>query len=341
MRKSLFFLLITLSLSTTTIVGQRLNYAVEFNQFLDNREYSCDYYEIPQTMLGARLNAMLGAKIDSMQGFMAGANYLYEYGDRINGNTPTVNLFYYYQKPELTVIFGSFPRRGLLNYPVALLSDTLDNYRPNIQGAYIEKRGKWGCENVWCDWIGRQRADVKESFLAGLSGKLNITSAISLDHYFYMFHKALYSGNLPNDFIRDNGAFSILASVDLTKPTHLDLLSVHIGTIGCYDRQRPDPTLHFYMGLFTQVHAYYKNFGIDASYYKGGRLRIANGDGLYRSGNYGRIDLAYIPIENKYVTSRVALCFHDVEGQWQNSQMLSLIFKLGAYYKGYHENHPK
>jgi hypothetical protein len=131
-----------------------LNYFVEFSHFLDNREYSGngDKYAVSQTMLGARLNAMLGAKIDSTQGIMAGANYLLEYGDKIDGNTPTVNLFYHYQKNGLTGFLGSFPRRGLFSYPLALLSDTLDNYRPNIQGAYLETSGKWGYDNFWCDW---------------------------------------------------------------------------------------------------------------------------------------------------------------------------------------------
>lgn len=319
----------------TAIQAQKIDYAVEFSHFLDNREYggNSDRYANSQTMLGARLNGMIGAKIDSAQGFMGGINYLFEYGDQINGNKPTVNLFYHYNKDGVAGLLGSFPRRGLLNYPLALLSDTLDNYRPNIQGAYLAFYGNWGYENIWCDWTGRQRSDVRESFLAGFSGKLNLSKRISFDHYFYMFHRALYAGNLEDDHIRDNGAFALLFSADLTNGTSLRELSGSIGTLGSYDRDRPDPKLHFAAGIFVQIHVYGRKFGFDASYYKGNRLTVANGDGLYHSGDYGRIDFSYIPIENKYVKSKASLCFHVVEGTLLNSQQLSLILKIGAFCK--------
>lgn len=321
-----------------TLEAQKLNYFVEASHFLDNREYSgnSDKYAISQTMLGARLNGMLGAKIDSTQGFMAGINYLYEYGDKIDGNTPTVNLFYHYQKDGLTGLLGSFPRRGLLDYPLALLSDTLDNYRPNIQGAYLETRGTWGYENFWCDWTGRQRSNVRESFLAGFSGRINLSPTLFFDHYFYMYHKALYAGHLEDDHIRDNGAFALLLGADFTRKTNLKELSFKAGVLGCYDRDRPDPKLHFWAGGFVQAHIYAKKIGVDASYYRGGKLKVANGDGLYQSGNYGRVDFAYILVENKYVSSRAAICFHMVDGALLNSQQLSLILKLGAFCKTNH-----
>jgi hypothetical protein len=336
MKRLSLFALLTI-VCVVTGFAQKFAYQADFNQFLDNREYSTGY-EIPQTMLGARLNLMAGARLDTTQGFMAGVNYLYEYGDKIDGNTPTVDLFYYYQKPGTTLLFGSFPRRGLLEYPLALLSDTLDNYRPNIQGAFMEKRGAWGYENAWCDWTGRQRETVKESFMAGFSGKLNLSSVLSLYHYFYMYHKALYAGHQDNDYIRDNGAYAILTGADLTKLTNLDLLVFKLGGMGCYNRQRPSPNIDFYFGLFSQAHIYYKRFGLDALYYRGEKLNIAYGDGLYGSGNYGRFDLVYLPLKTKYVDSRVALCFHNVNGKWQNSQMLSLVFKVGEIVKTYHDH---
>jgi hypothetical protein len=264
---------------------------------------------------------------------MGGVNYLYEYGDKIDGNTPTVNLFYYYRTKNLTGYLGSFPRRDLLHYPLALLSDSLDYYRPNIQGAYVEFRRRWGYENIWCDWTGRQRANVKESFLAGFSGSLKLFSVFTFDHYVYMFHKALYAGHLEYDHIRDNGAFALLLSADLTAKTRLRQLVFNAGTLGGYDRNRPDPGLHFGAGLFFQTHIYGKKFGVDASYYHGDGLRIANGDGLYQSGDYVRVNFAFIPVENKYVSSRAALCFHMVDDGLLNSQQLSLILKIGAFYK--------
>jgi hypothetical protein len=316
------------------VVAQKFNYEIDFSHFLDNREYTSNY-EISQTMLGARLNAMAGASLDTTQGFMGGVNYLYEYGDQINGNTPTVDLFYYYQKPTFTFLVGSFPRRGLLNYPLALLSDTLNNYRPNIQGAYLETRGILGFENFWIDWTSRQRADVRETFLAGLSGEWK-HRLLFVDNYFYMYHRALYGSYVPGDAIRDNGAYGLLAGVDLTPLTNWYLLSFRMGSLGSYNRQRPLKNIDFHFGFFSELHAYYRKFGIDASYYCGQSLNVAYGDAMYLSGNYGRIDFAYLPINNRFITTRVAVCLHDVDKKWQNSETLSLIFHVGQSFKSYH-----
>lgn len=337
-RKLLVLVFIAILAFPMLALSQTFNYEVDFSHFLDNREYTSNY-EVSQTMLGARLNAMAGARLDTTQGFMGGINYLYEYGDRINGNTPTVDMFYYYQQPKFTFLIGSFPRRGLLHYPLALLSDTLDNYRPNIQGAYLETRGDWGYENFWIDWTSRQRPNVRETFLAGLSGELRY-NLLFLDHYFYMYHDALYGSYVPGDAIRDNGAYGLLVGINLAPLTHLNTLSLRIGSLGSYNRQRPvlGPAegIDFHFGFFSQVHAYYHKFGIDASYYKGQSINAIYGDHMYLSGNYGRIDFAYLPINNRFITSRVAVCLHDVDKKWQNSEMLTLIFHVGQSFKSYH-----
>jgi hypothetical protein len=57
---------------------------------------------------------------------------------------------------------------------------------------------------------------------------------------------------------------------------------------------------------------------------------------MYLSGNYGRIDFAYLPINNRFITTRVAVCLHDVDKKWQNSETLSLIFHVGQSFKSYH-----
>ncbi|MGC9151875.1 MAG: hypothetical protein ACP5F6_08980 [Microbacter sp.] len=327
-------ILVCLSMLVLPVSAQKFAYDVSFHHFLDNREYTSNY-EISQTMLGARLNAMAGATLDTTQGFMAGVNYLYEYGDRINGNTPTVDLFYYYQNPKFSFIVGSFPRRGLLHYPLALLTDTLDNYRPNIQGAYLETRGDWGYENFWIDWTSRIRSNVRETFLAGLSGELKYR-LFFFDHYFYMYHRALYGSYVPGDAIRDNGAYGMLAGVNLAPLTNWNTLSFRLGSLGSYNRQRPATDIDFHFGFFTQLHAYYRKFGIDASYYKGQSINAAYGDHMYLSGNYARIDFGYLPINNRFITTRVAVCLHDVDKKWQNSETFTLIFHVGERFKSYH-----
>lgn len=317
----------------------RFAYYAEFHQFLDNREYKYGYAP-SQTMLGGRLNAMVGAKIDSTMGLMAGINYLYEYGDRIDGNIPQVNLFYYFQIPKFTAVLGSFPRRGLLNYPLAILTDSLDNYRPNIDGGYFEVRGKWGFQNLWVDWTGRQRSNVRESFLAGFSGRVNMLkeSLFYLDHYFAMYHNA--NTSLLDNPVEDNGGYSIMLGTDLTKFTPLSLFSFRAGILGSYDRRRElTDKISFQNGGFAQLNIHYKWVGIEASYYLGDKLITYYGDKMYGSGNYARINVVGMPFAtfpNKYVDARVVWGVQFVNGRFQNDQMLTLVVHVGELYKTYH-----
>ncbi|MGL6022753.1 MAG: hypothetical protein ACRC0A_06585, partial [Chitinophagaceae bacterium] len=277
---------------------------------------------------------------DSTQGFFAGINYLYEYGDRIDGNMPQVNLFYYFQISKFTAILGSFPRRGLLNYPLAILTDTLDNYRPNIEGGFFEIRGKWGFQNIWVDWTGRQRANIRESFFAGFSGRLNILKKdkLFLDHYFSMFHNAGNAMSIKT--VDDNGGYSVLLGTDLTEFTPpLSLFNFRVGILGSYDRQRSlTDKISLQSGGFAQLNIHYKWIGLESSYYLGQKLITFYGDKLYGSGNYARINIVGMPfatLSNKYVDARIVWGVQFVDGKFQNNQMLTLVVHVGELYKTY------
>ena len=56
---------------------------------------------------------------------------MYEFGGELLGVTPQIDLYYSYNTEKLQMYFGSFPRRDLMNYPLFLLTDSLDYYGRN------------------------------------------------------------------------------------------------------------------------------------------------------------------------------------------------------------------
>lgn len=122
--------------------------------FLDNREYNRGFAK-PQTIFGTRIDFTTGFRIDSVHLFQFGADYLYEFGAKANATPLFPTIYYSYSSKKYDFNFGAFPRANKLNYPRLLLNDTLQYYRPNIEGTYVNYKGKYGNQNFWIDWVGR------------------------------------------------------------------------------------------------------------------------------------------------------------------------------------------
>ncbi len=286
MLKSKLTVFVFVILCYTKVYSQEALLHSDFHQILDNREYFSQYGH-PQTILGARLNIIGG-----------------------------------YQTKSVLSYFGAFPRKNLLNYPLALLTDTLNYYRPNIEGGFFQFSGSWGKVNAWCDWTGRQTQVRRESFMAGLSGRFKYRF-LYLDYYAYMYH---FAGDASqSQHIRDNGAEAAFLGVDLSfLSEHLKKLSIDAGVVGSYDRVRPSPYVH-YAGFMSRVHIHFKRFGADATIYAGDKQHLAYGDALYTSGQYSRVDLFIVPFKTPYVDSRFSFNLHFIKGEFNTSQQLSLI----------------
>ena len=325
--KYLKFLLFINVLYNTAVNSQKPIFHGTFYGFADNREYFCKYAKA-QTILGTRadLNAEF-SDLDSVNKVFLGINFLYEFGYTINGNKPALDLYYHYNKGIYDFYFGAFPRKHLLNYPLVLLTDTLLYYRPNIEGALGQINGERGDFKIWIDWTGRQTDTVKEAFLAGLSGKMNI-NLFYFEEYFYMYHLA-HAANRTFDTIpiRDNGGGAVFLGVDLSEKIILDKLVFDIGTVFSYDRYRPDPYL-FANGFISRLKTQYKRIGLDGIFYNGAKQSLAYGDPFYSGGKYSRIDCYFIPIQLKNITSKIKFGFHIAEDDFNVSQQIFINIKF-------------
>jgi hypothetical protein len=338
MFKKQFLIFALLSISLSKIYAQQWWYGT-FTNICDNREFFSNY-STSQTILGARINAGSGFEVDTVHQIFVGLNYMIEYGHKPFSNpipdnvtaspntawNPVVDLYYKYEINNYRMFFGSFPRLKILNYPLILLTDTLEYYKPNIQGAFMEISGSWGKQNVWCDWVSRQTLVAREQFIAGTSGHFELNN-VYLENYMYMYHNAR-SMTIDTTHLQDNGCGAVYLGIDLNKKTPLNTLKFDAGFVGAYDRRRPDP-YGFFGGFQIRSFMNYKFAGIDATYYKGKKLPLVYGDPFYRNtGNYARIDAYIQPLRSKRIESKIGWSFHILDGGKFFDNSFQVMFRV-------------
>lgn len=305
--------------------AQQFDWYANFENIMDNREYDSSIGH-DQTVLGARLDFAVGLKQDSTSGAYLGVNYMMEYGGNIDSITPSFNLYYEINRDDFGFVAGSFPRNKVLNAPLFMISDTVRYYSPNMGGMAFDIRRKWGHQNLFVDWTGRQAPDKRESFIAGTSGLFQKEN-FYIENYIYMYHYALRSVADPDEHIQDNGVASAFFGLDYADKTALDILRFDIGGIANYDRKRPaDFTLN--TGIMGRASAYYKRFGIDLTSYWGDELDLPLGDTLYKNGNYTRLDLCAIPIIGEKLETTFKFSCHFVGDVFSTSQQFFLIARF-------------
>lgn len=321
MRKSFIPAVIFLSLSLGA-GAQELDWLAGFDGFLDNREYFS--IDDPQTMFGSRLRLEAGASLAGVHRFHAGIDYLYEFGHYIDARKPAPVLYYGYDNGKLKMYFGAFPGRDLLDYPLALLSDTLRYYRPNIEGALLACAWSWGEENAFIDWTSRQTDTAPERFIFGFSGKA-VWKFLSLSHHFMMGHMAGPAVPVPGEHLRDNGGFDVSLGADLSDMVFADSLLLSAGALVSVDRIRSvDEGFRIpagFLGRFSVVH---RGAGLSGLYYAGEGHVFLYGDPFYRLRNYARLDVFFEPLRTGPVRIRFDVGFHLAESQVDYSQQVAV-----------------
>jgi len=323
------FLFITLTLLFIIELpahSQNFEWLAGFDGFLDNREY----YSIdnPQTIFGSRIRGEIGGSVANVHRFRVGMNFLYEFGSEPEAHLPDLTMYYQYDDDRINFQIGSFPRFNKIDYPLALLSDTLLYYRPNIEGAYLGFRGKWGYQNVFIDWTSRQTDDNNERFIIGISGNLH-RGMLFLKHHLMMGHFAAKATPDPEHHLRDNGGFQINLGTDLSEKVFMDSLHFSAGALVSLDRIRGvDDGWQTPAGFIGQFTAFYRWVGINGLYYRGQGHTFLYGDPFYKLDQYGRLDLFYMPFHNKNVSLKINFVLHFAENQVDYSQQILVSFAL-------------
>ena len=304
MKKLILFLLI---LVTTSSFAQKFEYEVLFEGIGDNREYFSGLAN-SQTILGSRGAFEAGIETDHHR-IRVGLSQLLEFGSELDYHNPKLTLYYAYTDDQKDFLFGAFPRRGRIDFPLAMLTDTLHYYRPNIEGLYGEIRWDRGRQNGFVDWVSRQTDVDRENFMAGSSGELNFKN-LFIENHLLLFHDAGAAISIPGDHIKDYLGFALQAGIrsgaDATVAGN-----VKAGVLGSSFRER-SVTNGFInaMSFFAEANGRWKNYAVKSVLHSGGAHRFAYGDLFYRQRDYWRTDVIWHFINHKHVSGRFNLSFH-------------------------------
>ena len=326
-----FLLLTILIFSAGSTFAQELEGNLSFFGFMDNREYMKSG-RYSQTIFGTRISPEVGLRIDSVHRLRVGFNALYEFGSQRANFFDKIEpvIYYQYEKKNVDFFIGSFPRQNLVDdYPRALLSDTLNYYRPNVQGMLGKYETSTFREIIWLDWTSRQTNIDRETFIFGLSGKYQ-PNKFFISHHAYMFHNAGAAIEVPGDNLQDNGAATVKLGVDLSKSTFLDSLTIAAGGMMSFERTRSVSDFVTPMGFVADLFLGYKRFSITNTFYAGEGHHLILGDKFYDAKTYNRIDFGWTPILFKNISGRFVFTYHYADGIMDNQQAFFLRYNISG-----------
>jgi hypothetical protein len=313
-------------ISTSACYAQNFVWNTGFNGFFDNREYFNKYIE-PQTMFGSRIFGFAGLTINEQQEFGVGLDFLYEFGGNVNSNSFAPLLYYHFENKLVNLFLGAFPRKYLADFPIVLQTDTIDYYRPNIEGIFVEFRKPWGSHNFWIDWTSRQTDTERETFQIQGTGKLQ-KGLFFYRHDLLLVHLAGPAVDIPGDHIRDQGGVYARIGLNLSSKSFFDSLSISTGYAMSYDRLRNVYDLKLYNGSLSEIVLEYRNFGVKNTLYFGNGQAPGIGEAVYEASFYNRTDLYWIVFKAVGVDARIEFSFHLIEDVLDFSQKFTVYAKL-------------
>jgi len=323
------FLILLLSIFSISSFSQKLEYNAQLYVFGDNREFQSQT-STSQTIFGERVSFELGTTLEKKHQIRVGINYLYEFGSEMGEKTPKFTAYYHYEDSKKSIYLGAFPRMGLIDFPLVLLSDTLNYYRPNIEGLYGKYNWKWGHECGFVDWTSLQTDTRRETFLAGFSGEIRHKSFF-FQNYLTIYHYSTTALSNGTEGVNDNIGGVLYLGSDLDKILPLKKGYIRLGVIESSFRNRHEDNKFVNGVSFTgQFYGEVKSFAIKATFSEGDGHIVSNGDPFYSIGNYIRTDFYWLIIHTKHLNAHLNESFHFINGSdMDTSTQLQLVYKFG------------
>ena len=307
--------------------SQDFEYQVLFEGIGDNREYFNEL-AYPQTILGARGAFEFGVKFDNHR-LRSGLSQLLEFGSDIDARKTKLTMYYQFKDDHKEFLFGAFPRKNRIDFPLAMLTDTLLYYRPNIEGIFGDLNWDWGHQNAFIDWISRQTDDNREIFTAGISGEIFLKN-IFLQNYILMTHVSNPKIRIPGETVKDYLGFALQAGIRTNEKSKLQG-HLKAGILESSYRDRfVSSSFQNSISFFAEAKGKYKNFGIKSVLSSGGSHRFIYGDLFYQAKNYLRTDAIWYFINHEKVKGTFNFSFHVIDWkELNNQQQLSVIYVFG------------
>jgi len=324
------FFVLSLLLIAIASSAQKLEYEVQFYGIGDNREFQSQVAN-SQTILGERTSFAIGTTLEGNHHFRIGLDHLFEFGSEMNEQIPKLIAYYQYEDERKTFYFGAFPRLHLINFPLALLTDTLNYYRPNIEGMYGRYNWSWGHQDGFVDWTSRQTDTRRETFLAGFSGEMRYRS-LFFQNFLTLFHFAGRAIRVPGENVEDDMGAVLYVGSYLDKLLPLQKGYIRLGGLESTFRERHTGTGFQNTWSFTgELYGETKNFALRCTLSEGQGHHLMMGDRFYDVGNYIRTDVYWKFINGEHIQGKFNLSFHVINGsKLDQSQQLSVIYRLAS-----------
>ena len=312
--------------------AQHAKIGADVFSFFDNSEGD-DSYRDALTHAGIRITPFLSVSTDdSIHSITGGYSFLYDYGERKLGRSD-VELYYQYKHDKLRVLFGCFPRTKMREkMPEYLICDSINYYRPEINGFDFLYTIDNGFVEAFCDWTQLRSYEEREQFMAGLMAHFRLNDWFQLGIDGHLYHYALEYGN-KNQFIHEAATSHPYIGVlfnDEKRDFHYDFRA---GMLFQIDRDRQEGKWHSPFGFVADADVRLKRFVINETFYCGKSQQFFGnqgfgkyywGDTFLQSNWYSRTDLGYNITSHDNASLDTKLVFNVTNRGLQWHQMLTL-----------------
>lgn len=305
----------------------------ELDVFTDNREYA-NSGNFSQTIFGARWAPSVVFNLDTVSSFHIGANLLHNFGSPKLVNDVSPTIYFRYNKDNVKFYAGAFPRSETLGqFPRAILKDTVNYFRPNIEGLWLQRGNARNHINVFIDWTSFQTATARENFLFGFNYRLSKDIFYS-NGYASLLHNAGPAVPIPGDHVGDNGSSLFNAGVDLSKKTGFKQFSLDAGIYTSFIRTREVTGWVVHNGFLSNAALEYRNIYLyNAMYIGEGNNNQIWGDPFYNAKFYDRVDIGWNIFHTQNLEASVGLALHFVRGVMDNQQVFRLKYNFNNWIK--------
>ncbi|MDR0560006.1 MAG: hypothetical protein LBG92_07525 [Prevotellaceae bacterium] len=321
------------------VFSQNFLWNANLRPFFQNTEFGFSKVQMPQTMAGVHLAPEVGVGWDeNKHRIFAGVDVMHEWGSNKMIDFSDITAYYEYDGKPFRFYAGAFPRHLTLEkYPRMFFQDSINNYRPIINGFFLEFNSNRDYLNLWLDWTSRQTTERHEAFFMGWSGRYNFDFLYG-QHFGYMFHYAGVMNPQIEEGLHDNGLALTSLGVDFAPKTEFEKLEANIGWSVGLERDRSIGNWHFPHGLVSEIKIEYQGLGLHNTYYRGKSQQVFYGnygnklywgDPIYRSKEYNRSDFYISFLDTDFATIKVIYSLHFTEQTVYHDQSFSASFNLG------------
>lgn len=308
-------------------------FGIDNFSFFDNREVSSPYQR-SQTIFGSRLGGEVGLQFGANQ-ILIGAMGIKDFGEK-DWVKEAFTFYYHYEKGPFSGAFGLFPRQRLkAELPDIFIYDSLRYYSPTINGALIQYTAQNGYAEAYCNWLSKQGNNKREIFEVVSNGRFGHKGFYG-GWNFQMLHYALPS-NATNEHIYDKIMLNPHIGYETDKMNWLDALTVNVGAMMSFNRDRTDMKWKRPLGFMGEVKLKKWRFELHDLLYAGERqfsdyekhgVDLHRGDPYFQSRVYNRTDLSFYLLNKHYIQCRATASVHFTEGEVDNSQQIILRIAL-------------